>query len=489
MNAGKRNRYTLFLITRGMIVLFLVFGCASVPDKGAEISSEPPVNEAAPEASQGPDESAAPVILPAAGAEQTEGQRKVTDPQTAPASPAEPAAVPTPAQPPRASAPERSAAPSAARPAPGSGPPAGRIPAAPPVQSPGPPSSAALQTPGTERTPSDAPRLQSPAPTRDRPPPAAAQPPQASAPERDRPRPAETARERPSPVRPVPPPDPAAAESRAAVPGTSPLKTAPAPDAAPAVSQAVPRTGQERPAARELPAEVGKIITVRLPGIGWIFLGDDRNTGNIRYQGREILDGSTIFSFLASEKGDYTLRFQQQDLAVNTIRYDAVRVFAAEPGGPPVIQAPPVSPASAGPAASSSAAAAPPLSVPESRTAIPPNDPAEAPAGPPAPDEAVAAASGLPEEARFTRLLQEKKLKESLSEIEGYIRAREDAAEGLDEWYFALAELFEKDPDVKNMKKALWYYERIRDRFPLSPHWDAADIRSRYIRVNFFEIR
>ena len=76
-----------------------------------------------------------------------------------------------------------------------------------------------------------------------------------------------------------------------------------------------------------------------------------------------------------------------------------------------------------------------------------------------------------------------------LANLERYLDAHENEITGLDELYFFLAQLYEKDSPARDMKKSLFYYEKLRDNFPLSPRWQASDLRSRYIRINYFDIR
>jgi hypothetical protein len=212
--------------------------------------------------------------------------------------------------------------------------------------------------------------------------------------------------------------------------------------------------------------------------LGWIFLGDDRETGKIRYHGKEFIEGATVFSFLAYDAGNYTLRFQQQDLAAGVVTYDSVKLAVAPQGGAKTAQALPST-------ASQTAAPAKPVQVTPSAAAAPPAAPdSPKPAEPPT--ETIDTG---PEDRKFRRLLEEGRIKDEVTGIENFVEKNEENLENLDEWYFKLGRFFETDPVHRDIKKALWYYDRVRTRFPLSLHWDEANRRGAYIRRNFFEIR
>lgn len=348
------------------------------------------------------------------------------------------------------------------------------------------------------------PRAPSPAPV---PPPVippaappAGKPPAAPPPEKPLP-PAVSA---PAPEKPAPVPPPQAGAQK----GSPPQSPRPDPklDFFPPGASASITAGPSRDAS----GSVGNPITVALPGTGWIFMPDESLAGKIRYLGKSVEDGETVFSFSAFEKGDYNLKFQQQDLAANTVRYDDVRLSVnpnTEAASGEAVKADAQS--ASGSAVSAAAAAqssAGPLGAPAPGEGV-----LSAPSAPeggreqnsvPVPEASAAPSSGdvsgaspagalsaESPDARLERLLREGRLGDAGGEAEKYV---EEAGPGLsnkDEWYFALAQLFEKDEKLKDMKKALSYYEKVRDGFPLSRRWPESDTRSRYIRFNFFDIR
>jgi outer membrane protein assembly factor BamD (BamD/ComL family) len=75
-----------------------------------------------------------------------------------------------------------------------------------------------------------------------------------------------------------------------------------------------------------------------------------------------------------------------------------------------------------------------------------------------------------------------------IADIEGFLRnpavtAKPDAA------VFALAELYEKDKQNRNMKKAWQNYDLVASKYPSSPLAAEARKRAAFIRNNFLEIR
>lgn len=59
----------------------------------------------------------------------------------------------------------------------------------------------------------------------------------------------------------------------------------------------------------------------------------------------------------------------------------------------------------------------------------------------------------------------------------------------VDEAYFNLARLYESDPKVRDLKKAIQYYQLIRRQYPFSDYWTQAGDRLRYINRNFIYVR
>ncbi len=223
---------------------------------------------------------------------------------------------------------------------------------------------------------------------------------------------------------------------------------------------------------KKVEGEVGKTVRIVLPGVGWIYLGEKDHGGKVKYVGKDTSAESTTFTFALIQEGEAILQFQKQDLLAKTTTYDTVLVTTARDskqaaGGTKEGKAPLVpGTATLGPSAS--------LGGSEKSPSLPGED-------------------SKPTESfsrQMDRLLKEGKQKEAVRLIEEYLQEAEGTESvEKDRLYFTLARLYEEEPEVKDIKKALSYYEKVRDQFPFSPYWEEADYRSRYIRRNFFEIR
>jgi len=215
---------------------------------------------------------------------------------------------------------------------------------------------------------------------------------------------------------------------------------------------------------KKVEGEVGKTVRIVLPGIGWIYLGEKDPRGKVKYLGKDTGSDSTTFTFSVIQEGDAVLQFQQQDLLAKSIVYDSVLVTTSRAS----------------------------KQVPGEKKDG--KDPLEAPTRVEAtPSATNAALTTMPEEPfplKVDRFINEGKKKEAVQLIEEYLLSEEGKeTREKDRWYFTLAQMYEGEGEVKDMKKALFYYERVRDQFPFSPYWEEADYKSRYIRRNFFEIR
>jgi len=254
-----------------------------------------------------------------------------------------------------------------------------------------------------------------------------------------------------------------------------PKITSPRPEASPEGVKALPTDplssasdpfSQPR---KKVEGEVGKTVRIVLPGVGWIYLGEKERGGKVKYLGKDTSSDATTFSFSILQEGDTVLQFQQQDLLAKSTTYDSVLVTTSRES------------AKAGREKTGGKEGA---AVTAGEKALPPGSQSAVL------KEGVERSHLEPFPQQVDRLVKEGKKLEAVQLIEGYLQSEEGTSSpGRDRWYFTLAQLYEGDPEVKDIKKALYYYERIRDQFPFSPHWEEADYRSRYIRRNFFEIR
>jgi hypothetical protein len=98
--------------------------------------------------------------------------------------------------------------------------------------------------------------------------------------------------------------------------------------------------GQQQPEQatpeRRVEARAGNEFTVRLPGDGWIYLGSAGDADIVRFEGKEVVEDETVFSFRAEKSGDYELRFQQQDVVSGTMDRTAVALEVSEGSDSPM---------------------------------------------------------------------------------------------------------------------------------------------------------
>jgi hypothetical protein len=63
------------------------------------------------------------------------------------------------------------------------------------------------------------------------------------------------------------------------------------------------------------------------------------------------------------------------------------------------------------------------------------------------------------------------------------------APDGTDEAYLLYARALEQNGPQKDIKRAYYFYKKVRDEYPESSYWDEASARASYIERRYFEIR
>jgi len=254
-----------------------------------------------------------------------------------------------------------------------------------------------------------------------------------------------------------------------------PKITSPRPEASPQGVKAFPTdplsmaTDPFPQPRKKVEGEVGKTVRIVLPGVGWIYLGEKDRGGKVKYLGKDTSYDATTFSFSILQEGDTVLQFQQQDLLAKSTTYDSVLVTTSR------------EPTKSG---QEKTAGKEGEAVTTGEKALPPGSPQTAL------KEGLKTSPAEPFPQQVDRLVKEGKKLEAVQLIEGYLQSEEGSTFlEKDRWYFTLAQMYERESELKDIKKALYYYEKVRDQFPFSPYWEEADYRSRYIRRNFFEIR
>lgn len=241
-----------------------------------------------------------------------------------------------------------------------------------------------------------------------------------------------------------------------------------------------------------LTAEIdeGNRIAVELPGTGWIFLG----APGVEFIEKVTTPDGESFILLVNEgPGTYRLAFQRQDFSAGTTEEGDVIVDAVPqdetgtelPGGT----------ASVDPEAGDLPET---TELTEAEPVTPPGEPVDPQVASPEEsgasplallDDAVSRDDPEEAEAAAARIIEQGDVADALRFLETYV----NSFTGDDEWRAALlmvlARMYETDPEVRNMRKALALYNRVIDDFPLSGYREEAQERGRYINRHFIEIR
>ena len=247
--------------------------------------------------------------------------------------------------------------------------------------------------------------------------------------------------------------------------------------------------------------------SLRFPGTGWLYLGDEEGKEGLRYETRRFEETQAVFALNPETAGEYVLRFQRQNPVDRATEVSLVRVVVKEKAS---------APSAAGSGASSapgvlgavSAAAAPPPSVSSAaaQAAATPRSSSSSTASsaPSATDPALAAASAavaaqaappaapvLPDEpAALLRLARaELDAKRAQSAIEALDRYLALYPYGNDELFYLYGLAYEQDTPFRNIKKAWESYKRVRDEYPRSARWAAAADRVAYLERHYFGLR
>ncbi len=197
-------------------------------------------------------------------------------------------------------------------------------------------------------------------------------------------------------------------------------------------------------------------LSVRFPGSGWLFVGNEQSSADVTLIEKRRVDGDDVFVFRFGNPGEYRLWFQQQ-----------------QPGGVFVNERVAVDTSSAPEAARPTAEAARPTAeaargVDATTAAVGETGAADAPTPPSAErsDRTVAALSAVP--------------------VASY---RSSLAGMSDTELFALAQRLERPGPDRDLRLALDAYELIVRNHPFSDAWDDGRARATYLRRHYFDIR
>ncbi len=279
-------------------------------------------------------------------------------------------------------------------------------------------------------------------------------------------------------------------------------------------------------AAASLPTAETRISTVRgerfelrFPGTGWVYLGDEGGQEGLKYETRRF--------------EEYLLRFQRQNPVDQSTEISLVRVVVSEKAAS-TTQAP-ATPAPASTAATgattagtsgtatdaattvastagtsgtatdaattaTSTAAATPVGTTAGTTAgtstgtssVDSSSTGAATAGASTTGTAApgVSAASLTDPAALIKLARDelgaKRVQTAIEALDRYLSLY---PYGTDELFYLYALAYEQDTPFRNIKKAYENYKRVRDEYPRSARWQAADERVSYLERHYFGLR
>lgn len=77
---------------------------------------------------------------------------------------------------------------------------------------------------------------------------------------------------------------------------------------------------------------------------------------------------------------------------------------------------------------------------------------------------------------------------DAVAALERFLEENPESPES-EEALFRLAELYEKNTSVRDLKKSVSCYDRLLERYPFTPFRERAEARRTYLIRHFFEIR
>lgn len=256
---------------------------------------------------------------------------------------------------------------------------------------------------------------------------------------------------------------------------------------------------------------IGTDIEVRLPGRSWLYLGSEPP---VAFLGRRVDEGGdeTIFTFRVEEPA--VLRFESQDLRTGERRRHEERITLADADDTATTAATPegTSDRTAGPPTATGQAV--PQSADESGAisdgARDGNEDEDLPVTPVQYVRSVSQ-EGFDTERHETvlaavrsgdRSIDALSVDELISYIdaitaEGFVSEAATLLEALterrrgenDAFLYRLAQLYEGDETVRDIRRARQLYQRLVDTYPFSEYYRSADERIRFLNRHFFYIR
>jgi hypothetical protein len=266
--------------------------------------------------------------------------------------------------------------------------------------------------------------------------------------------------------------------------------------------------------SRTAKAVVGQLVEIPFGGSGWVFLGEEKGQVGVSYQSHRFDAEGQTFLFEAETAGVYGLGFYKQDFIRDFLIDDHVKVIietadASSSSGATRISRNPVIVNPRWPTAAQEAvwasgdkvgAMPPALDPPYSQPSEKPTPVTDGKAITQEQSAAVSkteslplAISGVPEsiepDAYLEQALKVFDANDLVSALGVLDQFRERFPAGNDEAWWLYARIFETNGPTKDVKSSRYYYQRLINEFPLSPHWTDAQNRIKYLDRYYFNIQ
>lgn len=244
---------------------------------------------------------------------------------------------------------------------------------------------------------------------------------------------------------------------------------------------------EDPPPSRTASLAKGETLEVRYPGTGWVYLGTADTARSLRYESRSQDRDGTVFLFRSLEEGVFNLAFSRFDVLTDSFTQDTLAVTVTAPieglSSASTVRSPDFK------ATSPSIAVVPPVSAAPSAASTAYDEE-------PSIRLASAASATLPASAQteitgdmfagVRTSLASGDVPAALSLLDSITTTSSDRP---DEVLFLRAQAYEAPGNTRDIRKSLETYETLLKEFPESAFWKEADVRSRYIRRFYLQIR
>ncbi len=218
------------------------------------------------------------------------------------------------------------------------------------------------------------------------------------------------------------------------------------------------------PEMHEAEVVVRELFITSVDGEGWLYerckTADGNETDNLKYSGREYLDGVTVFTFFPYQTGTYIIQLRKPDYSNGTTVRAVINLeVKANPANGSVTEP----------------------TAEENISEIVSEEPVLV----------------VGEKQEILNAAELEIAAEKLRKAGGCREAAELILDTMDiiEWteldsvYFMLAGLYENCPGIRDERAAAGYYRKIVDYYPVSVYWMDAKERIAYLERNFLYIR